>query len=500
MSDTTSVGNHAKHWKPFQTKSEVVASTSTSSLHSLPDFPSSSDMNVSSVIVPPKVPPRQRRGSDSAPCSPKVASPLKKRQLTLGGFGAKPGSPKIEALRNDPFHPPILPKSPPLPPPRGRFLRKGERTQSCADVLESSKKPKVSKCNSEDNAVPPTTMDDMFMNQTREINRNHDSPSNRKFFVLQPNSSSLMTTVIAEDTQAVSNDDDHVHDQTKNVPFRKDEGVVKGNDQDTTPNNSNPEAKVKSNDKENSSSISQKNFPLENSFSGSKNDSKNDLNETNNLQDKINLKAAKKFPEDHNIIDLQPKEDKVKENGCLGHKINQEGKNKLTHERNNDDRPKAVEIIVLDSGDIIKSKSTSVKQECDIDGVKRKESGDNLKINHDGKLKEETDNDIKDSSKGSNAQVPHENKRNSMNITVKEKQGQTRSTSNNELKTTEKQSSKKQGMFDVVGNFSAFSDVLPSVSSVTSLTKSLTNASTNIDVIGASKISKVVKFDINSKV
>ena len=84
---------------------------------------------------------------------------------------------------------------------------------------------------------------------------------------------------------------------------------------------------------------------------------------------------------------------------------------------------------------------------------------------------------------------------------------ETRSVSNNELKKSSQKvspspssnaTSKKQGMFDVVGNFSAISDVLPSVSSVT---KSLTTASTNIDgVMGASKLSKVVKFDMSSKV
>ena len=105
-------------------------------------------------------------------------------------------------------------------------------------------------------------------------------------------------------------------------------------------------------------------------------------------------------------------------------------------------------------------------------------------------------------NKQTKIQVPTQSKLGDSKNKIGVPQSKTRSTSNNELKTAEKgatsQPSKKQGgMFDVVGNFSAISDYVPSVSSVT---KSLTNASTNIDIIGASKLSKVVKFDMSSKV
>lgn len=518
MDHAASYGDSSKSWRPIQTRAELVASASSSSVNSLPELPSSSDMNVSSVIVPPKVPPRQRRGSDASPGSPKLASPMKKRQMTVIGLGSKPGSPKIEALKNDPFRPHAPSVSKPLPPPRGRFLRKGERTQSCVDVLQPTNNPKVSKSNSEDNAMPVTTKDDMFMARTHKRNQNHNTTSIQKskksenFFILQPNSSSLMTTVITEDTQAVSNDLTNP-DETKQhyVPFTKDVSLLESKNKDVTVNNKDPETKQENemnNDKANSCLNIQKSTPRANSFLESKNDiiNKTDKKDIYNFQDKTNSNDAKNIPRDSDIINLQPKEEKLKYNGSLEKK-----EKDIVHENHDNDIPKDVEKIALDSGDISKSKSTFVKQESSLDIARKKENSDSLNINPDVNNKEEINNDSKDSIKSIKDKVPLQNERSSdMNVQNKAHGGKTRSISNNELKQTTSEkivpplsslsSTKNQGMFDVLGNFTAISDVLPSVSSVTSLTKSLTNASTNIEAMSTSKLSKVVKFDMLTKV
>ena len=297
----------------------------------MPEFSSSENMNVSSVIVPPKVPPRRRRGSDSPSGSPRTSSPLKKRQTTLGGYGIKPGSPKIEALKNDPFQPISQGSGPPRPPPRGRFLKKGGQTQSCLDVLESTRKPITSTNTCKDDLSSSNiTKDDMFMsaknckdNSLSKISTsNGNNKQHNNFFVLEPNSSSLMTTVITENTQAVSKD---ILQSEKNEPFRKD-----SNDE-----NQIKHIPLKLNHDEGNSKIDSKpsqgkQEPLE----------KNSTLDANCIitnkggsamipsQNQTISKDKKKIPTDSEIINSQANKNKLKENGCLEtNKISPDKKN-----------------------------------------------------------------------------------------------------------------------------------------------------------------------------
>ena len=486
----------------------VASSSSSTSFYSLPPD-SDSSMNVSSVIVPPKVPPRQRRGSDSAPCSPKLGSPLKKKQITIGGVGVKPGSPKIEALKNDPFNPPpsLTTSSPPKPPPRGRFLKKGGQTQSCADIMQSCKKPRVSKSISEEESTNASnSKDDMFMSKEMKNDQTLEKEKDKKsgnFFILQPNSSSLMTTIINEDTPAVSNDKTKC-DQTdkQSVPCDKEPFSI--NNGETIKNNQHDKKGKNTSD-----------IPIQNDtrhMNSSSDDKENDnkKNEIHNMKDnsKHNSQDANLVSREPKINELATKEENLKENGCLENKIIQQEKSDADKMKENND--KAAEKIEIKSDSSIKSKLTSIPNE-ESDNHKGLKASDNLIAKDDAKSKSKDSKENKDTliSPTSTDGVKSSDKTN-LKIDNKLRNNdklETRSVSSNELKkTSEKVSpspstnatSKKQGMFDVVGNFSAISDVLPSVSSVT---KSLTTASTNIDgVMGASKLSKVVKFDISSKV
>ena len=467
-------------------------------------------MNVSSVIVPPKVPPRQRRGSDSAPCSPKLGSPLKKRQMTIGGVGVKPGSPKVEALRNDPFNPPpsLTSSSPPKPPPRGRFLKKGGQTQSCADIMQSCKKPNISKSISEEGSTnSSTSKDDMAMTRDEKENQTSNDDKERKtknFFVLEPNSSSLMTTIINEDTKAVSNGIKNF-DQT-------DEQKVPSSKEHLDRNNGEKENISKVHEKEKTvktnidiQSITQDEIISSNNEK--KDNMKNEKDDTSSDKNKANTQDANLISREQKIIELEPKEEKLKENAGLDSKIIQQEEN-MTF-KSNDDRDNAVEKIEIKSDCGAKSKPSIVINE-EIDENESSKTSDKLvekdtTIEND-KVKAKTTSKQRPSSAIEVTSSDKTNLKNDNKLNDKEKLD-TRSVSNNELKKTSEKvlppsssnlTSKKQGMFDVVGNFSAISDKLPSVSSVT---KSLTNASTNIEgVMGASKLSKVVKFDISSKV
>ena len=508
MENATTADAKNEAWKPFKTKADIAESTSNSSLHSLPEFSSSSIMNVSSVIVPPKVPPRQRRGSDSAPGSPKLSSPMKIRQMTLGGIGTKPGSPKVEALKNDPFNPPPLPATPPQPPPRGRFLKKGGQTQSCLDVLESTRRPKILKSISEDKMLPATSKDDMFLSQTQSKNDTSISSSTSKrkksenFFILQPNSSSLMTNVITEDTMAVSNDLINQSQTTTHVQFQKEADSLKNINKELASNDkaidTNKKFDMRQNNEKSTPSLStQKHVNIENSSSDIKNNevSKKLRNGIDIMHEKTNCQDAKRSSKETNIIDLVKEEEKLKENKCIETKLVQES-NDIDRKNDNKELSMAVGKIIVhgDSGDISKYENTSVTKEPSI--LNKKEI-DNQNINHDVKVIIETNNESKGGNQCADI-ITLQSKGSDITVNNKDQLNQTRSPSNHDLKKMGKngvaQPTKKQGMFDVVGNFSAISDYLPSVSSVT---ESLTNASSNID---ASKLSKVVKFDMTSKV
>ena len=470
----------------------------------MPEFSSSENMNVSSVIVPPKVPPRRRRGSDSPSGSPRTSSPLKKRQTTLGGYGIKPGSPKVEALKNDPFQPISQGPGPPRPPPRGRFLKKGGQTQSCLDVLESTRKPIASTNSSNDDlSTSNISKDDMFMSakngNDNSLSKISSSNGNNKrhnnFFVLEPNSSSLMTNVITEKTQAVSKD---ILQSEKSAPLRKD-----SIDETQIKHIPSTHHHDEGNKKIDSKPSQGKHEPLKNNSSMDASCIINNKVDSAMIpsQNQTISKDEKKIPMDSEIIVSQANKNELKENGCLEtNKIIPDKKNS----ENKNDKP-SIKIDKVEKAVVKSDKSDNdsktvcnrIKNDTDTDTIKEKV--------HEGKNKEEKiaeDKEESTISKQTKIQVPTQSKLGDSKNKIGVPQSKTRSTSNNELKTAEKgatsQPSKKQGgMFDVVGNFSAISDALPSVSSVT---KSLTNASTNIDIIGASKLSKVVKFDMSSKV
>ena len=470
----------------------------------MPEFSSSENMNVSSVIVPPKVPPRRRRGSDSPSGSPRTSSPLKKRQTTLGGYGIKPGSPKIEALKNDPFQPISQGSGPPRPPPRGRFLKKGGQTQSCLDVLESTRKPITSTNTCKDDLSSSNiTKDDMFMsaknckdNSLSKISTsNGNNKQHNNFFVLEPNSSSLMTTVITENTQAVSKEK---LQSEKNAHIRKE-----SNDENQIKNIPSKFKHDQGNNKSDIKPSQEKHEPLEKNSAIDANCIINNKDGSAMIpsENQTISKDKKQIPMDSEIIVSQANKNKLKENGCLEtNKIIPDKKNS----ENKNDKP-SIKIDTVEKAVVKSDKSDNdsktvcnrIKNDTDTDTIKEKV--------HEGKNKEEKiakDKEESTANKQTKIQVPTQSKLGDSKNKIGVPQSKTRSTSNNELKTAEKgatsQPSKKQGgMFDVVGNFSAISDYVPSVSSVT---KSLTNASTNIDIIGASKLSKVVKFDMSSKV
>ena len=324
---------------------------------------------------------------------------------------------------------------------------------------------------------------------------NGNNKQHNNFFVLEPNSSSLMTTVITENTQAVSKE---ILQSEKNLPFRKD-----SNDENQIKHILSKLNHDEGNKKMDSTPSQGKNEPLEKNSAIDANCIINNEDGSAMIpsQNQTISNDKKQIQMDSEIIVSKANKNKLKEDGRLEtNKIIPDKKNS----ENKNDKP-SIKIDTVEKAVVKSDKSDNdsktvcnrIKNDTDTDTIKEKV--------HEGKNKEEKITEDKKEStanKQTKIQVPTQSKLGDSKNKIGVPQSKTRSTSNNELKTAEKgatsQPSKKQGgMFDVVGNFSAISDYVPSVSSVT---KSLTNASTNIDIIGASKLSKVVKFDMSSKV
>jgi len=136
-----------------------------------------------------------------------------------------------------------------------------------------------------------------------------DKRNSGNFFVLQPNSSSLMTTVINEDTtQAVPNDKNKSDQNDKQkVPFTK--NFVSINNDKKENSKENEDRKLISN--------TQNNTPFGNSLlNDEKEVDKKDKIDTKHDDDiKANSQDPNLVSRESKVIELGPKEEKLKENG-----------------------------------------------------------------------------------------------------------------------------------------------------------------------------------------
>ena len=508
----------------------VATSSSASSLRSLPEMVFATDPNTTGVVVPPQVPPRKRRGSDSSAGS--SSSPRIIKRQTVGGLGGKPSIPKVEALKQDSFCQQPFPStsSPPKPPPRGHFLKAGGKTQSCIDVLQSTEhkrpspvrtKSEEGQYNAKDKKDNSLSTPDGIISDNSVTSQTPKTKNNEIFFVLQPNSSALMTTTTkVEDTPYnLLNSVNNGSIAKRLVPLatepetfegKNSEVRNKGGTSETDDNVKNVKALSNSNLKsledtqlspisknktitsnENERMVEEKQSPEHTVHEKEEQEAKDGCKSlsTNLVEDEDKLKA--------NESSTKNEVPRQKDNcNVLKSPEHKHAKDEELSRDNDIQLPKAVEKVVL-RGDSNDNCSTISKNEST---VACKLAGDKTIIANDRNAQECTrDKTVPEKSK-EKCDVIHiktdiKNTDQKQDAIIRPSGSCTNDLTLKDNKVPPLSSKRQTGMFEnVIGNFT-FSEVLP-LPTVSTVTKSLPNG-LNID-ISASKLSKVVKFDISA--